>query len=160
MKQIIKQGTPKLFKATCPECGCEFTFIKSDTESELVNDDTTRFPITPPVYQEYITCPCCHEKIRNWEEYNKKSIKYRKKPAFMEAIQFLDNVDRILEIQDFMQADTLRVNYKDKDNPFIQIETPEGTMKVYVGDYIIKGVNGGFYSCKPDFFEKTYEKAE
>lgn len=87
-------------------------------------------------------------------------MKYRKKPVIIEAIQFLDNADRIIEIQEFMQIDPLRVNYADKDNPFIPIETLEGTMKASVGDYIIKGVNGEFYPCKPDIFEKTYQKAE
>lgn len=51
-----------------------------------------------------------------------------------------------------------RVNYEDKNNPYIPIETLEGTMRASVGDYIIKGVNGEFYPCKPDIFEKTYEK--
>lgn len=87
-------------------------------------------------------------------------MKYRKKPVVIEAIQFLDEADRILEIQEFMQADPMRVNYEDKDNPFIPIETLEGTMKASVGDYIIRGVNGEFYPCKPDIFERTYEKAE
>lgn len=55
-------------------------------------------------------------------------MKYRKKPVIIEAIQFEDNSDRIIEIHEFM------------------------------GDYIIKGVNGEFYPCKPDIFEKTYER--
>lgn len=46
----------------------------------------------------------------------------------------------------------------DKDNPYLKIETLEGIMKASVGDYIIKGVNGEFYPCKPDIFEKTYER--
>lgn len=87
-------------------------------------------------------------------------MKYRKKPVVIEAIQFLDDADRIIEIQEFMQIDPLRVSYKDKDNPYIPIETLEGTMKASVGDYIIKGVDGEFYPCKPDIFEKTYEKVE
>lgn len=57
-----------------------------------------------------------------------------------------------------MGGDTIRVNYEDKDNPYLKIETLEGTMKASVGDYIIKGVNGEFYPCKPDIFEKTYER--
>lgn len=57
-----------------------------------------------------------------------------------------------------MGGDTIRVNYEDKDNPYLKIETLEGIMKVSVGDYIIKGVNGEFYPCKPDIFEKTYER--
>ena len=42
----------------------------------------------------------------------------------------------------------------------VYIMTLEGNHKVTPGDYIIKGVNGEFYPCKPDIFEKTYEKAE
>ena len=87
-------------------------------------------------------------------------MKYRKKPVIIEAIQFEDNSDRIIEIHEFMGGDTIRVNYEDKNNPYLKIETLEGIMKASVGDYIIKGVNGEFYPCKPDIFEKTYEKVE
>ena len=85
-------------------------------------------------------------------------MKYRKKLVIIEAIQFEDNSDRIIEIHEFMGGDTIRVNYEDKDNPYLKIETLEGIMKASVGDYIIKGVNGEFYPCKPDIFEKTYER--
>lgn len=85
-------------------------------------------------------------------------MKYRKKPVIIEAIQFEDNSDHIIEIHEFMGGDTIRVNYEDKDNPYLKIETLEGIMKASVGDYIIKGVNGEFYPCKPDIFEKTYER--
>lgn len=85
-------------------------------------------------------------------------MKYRKKPVIIEAIQFEDNSDRIIEIHEFMGGDTIRVNYEDKDNPYLKIETLEGIMKASVGDYIIKGVNVEFYPCKPDIFEKTYER--
>lgn len=78
--------------------------------------------------------------------------------GMLEAIQFEDNSDRIIEIHEFMGGDTIRVNYEDKDNPYLKIETLEGIMKASVGDYIIKGVNGEFYPCKPDIFEKTYER--
>lgn len=88
----------------------------------------------------------------------KKVNKYRKKPVTIEAIQFEDNTDCILAIHRFVGQETTRVNYEDKDNPYIEIETLEGTMKASVGDYIIKGVNGEFYPCKPDIFDKTYEK--
>ena len=40
----------------------------------------------------------------------------------------------------------------------LTIHTLEGDMIASIGDYIIKGVNGEFYPCKPDIFEKTYEK--
>lgn len=45
----------------------------------------------------------------------------------------------------------------DHDDSVIAIDTPEGTMYANPGDVIIKGVNGEFYPCKPDIFEKTYE---
>ncbi len=60
-------------------------------------------------------------------------MKYRKKPVIIEA-------------------------YK-TDKPVI-IKTLEGDMKASVGDYIITGVNGEQYPCKPDIFKKTYEKIE
>lgn len=87
-------------------------------------------------------------------------MKYRKKPVVIEAVQFKDDSsDTIIELQEFMQRD-LRVSYADPDNPVIKIETLEGVMDASIGDFIIKGVNGEFYPCKPDIFEKTYESAE
>ena len=83
-------------------------------------------------------------------------MKYKKKPVIIEAIQFEDTAERICELSEFMGE--VRVNYEDKNNPYIPIETLEGTMRASVGDYIIKGVNGEFYPCKPDIFERTYEK--
>jgi hypothetical protein len=84
--------------------------------------------------------------------------KYRKKPVVIEAIQFLDNAERLAELSKFIGGD-IKVSYK-HPIPFIEIETLEGTMRAIEGDYIIKGVNGEFYPCKPDIFEKTYELVE
>ena len=84
------------------------------------------------------------------------SMKYLKKTVEIEAVQFVDTPERICEIAEFVGTD-LRVNYEDKDNPYIPIKTLEGTMKASVGDYIIKGVKGEFYPCKPDIFEQTYD---
>lgn len=83
-------------------------------------------------------------------------MKYIKKPVEIEAVQFIDTPERICEIAEFVGTD-LRVNYEDKGNPYIPIETLEGTMKASVGDYIIKGVKGEIYPCKPDVFEATYD---
>ena len=49
-----------------------------------------------------------------------------------------------------------RVGFKDKGGFYIP--TLEGNMKANIGDYIIKGINGEFYPCKPDIFDKTYEE--
>ena len=87
-------------------------------------------------------------------------MKYRKKPVVIEAVQFSDDSpDSFIELQEFMQSD-LRVSYADPNNPVIKIETLEGIMDASIGDFIIKGVNGEFYPCKPDIFEKTYEAVE
>ena len=87
-------------------------------------------------------------------------MKYRKKPVVIEAVQFTDDSgDTIIALQEFMQSD-LRVSYEKPESPVIKIETLEGVMEASVGDFIIKGVNGEFYPCKPDIFEKTYEAAE
>lgn len=87
-------------------------------------------------------------------------MKYRKKPVVIDAVKFLDDVDVMNRLQDELGLDPVRVDYKDSKHPVLKIETLEGMMKANVGDYIIKGVNGEFYPCKPDIFEKTYELAE
>jgi hypothetical protein len=47
-----------------------------------------------------------------------------------------------------------------KENPSgLHIKTLEGAMIASIGDFVIKGVNGEFYPCKPDIFAKTYEPA-
>lgn len=73
--------------------------------------------------------------------------KYRKKPVVIEAVQF--NGKNYMEILFFVG--------KLKTGGGIRIETLEGTMEASAGDWIIKGVKGEFYPCKPDIFEATYE---
>ena len=77
--------------------------------------------------------------------------KYRKKPVVIEALQYNGhNVDECLKFCDKA--------YKSPVQDFLTIRTLEGMHKCSVGDYIIRGVNGEFYPCKPDIFEKTYEE--
>jgi hypothetical protein len=77
--------------------------------------------------------------------------KYVKKPVVVEAIKY-DGTNKV-EIQEFMDR-----YLDDTQDSQLKIETLEGTMLANIGDYIIKGVSGEFYPCKPDIFEKTYEK--
>jgi len=51
----------------------------------------------------------------------------------------------------------IRVSYANPDKPVLIIPTLEGELTASVGDYIIKGVKGEFYPCKPEIFEQTYE---
>lgn len=89
-----------------------------------------------------------------------KSIKYRKKPVVVEAMQFKDDSsDTIISLQEFMQSD-LRVSYANPEDPVIKIETLEGVMDASISDFIIKGINGEFYPCKEDVFKKTYEAVD
>ena len=78
-------------------------------------------------------------------------MKYRKKPVVIEAVQWLG--DNVTEIAAFTKSAKFAQDA-------VYIETLEGTMQANVGDYIIKGVKGEFYPCKPDIFEQTYEVAE
>lgn len=82
-------------------------------------------------------------------------MKYRKKPVVIEAVQF-DGTD---ESCDWLLPQ-LRDGSISRSFNKLHIKTLEGTMTADVGDWIIKGVNGEFYPCKPDIFDKTYEAAE
>jgi hypothetical protein len=80
-------------------------------------------------------------------------MKFRKKPVEIEAIQFTGNNHS--QVGDFLGW----VDGWASPNEVV-IETREGTMRGDVGDWIIKGVKGEFYPCKPDIFEATYEAIE
>ena len=81
--------------------------------------------------------------------------KYRKKPVIIEAVQF-DGTDESVDwlLPQLISGEIGRATNK------LYIKTLEGTMTANIGDYIIKGVNGEFYPCKPDIFEATYEKVD
>ena len=83
-------------------------------------------------------------------------MKYRKKPVVVEAVQFLDTDESILKLSE-LGLNPVQVDYADLHNPVLKIETLEGLMVAAEGDYIIKGVQGEFYPCKPDIFEQTYD---
>ena len=87
-------------------------------------------------------------------------MKYRKKPVVIEAVQFLDANENTAELAEFIDNQPLTISYIDPINPVLKISTLEGEMRASIGDYIIKGVKGEFYPCKPDIFEQTYEAVE
>lgn len=82
---------------------------------------------------------------------------YRKKPVVIEAMKFPDAADVAgrLALEDWISGDCLAFGYVGQK---LEIPTLEGVMTASVGDYIIRGIEGEFYSCKPGIFEKTYEK--
>lgn len=96
--------------------------------------------------------------------FNKKTEKssvkkYRKKPVEVEV--WLFNRENLETAESWVRK------YSDKmvlfsqyggEKIWIEIKTLEGVMKASEGDYIIKGINGELYPCKPDIFIKTYEE--
>lgn len=90
--------------------------------------------------------------------------KYRKKPVVVEAVRWTGS--NLEEIRNFVGSDLIEecVELFDIKRTLkemlvdIAIDTLEGTMRVDYGDYIIKGVQGEFYPCKPDIFLATYEE--
>lgn len=93
-------------------------------------------------------------------------MKYRKKPVVIEAIEWTGK--NLLEIREFIDGKRPNISsniasdkwcdYEDmikRDGLIIQ--TLEGQHIASIGDFIIKGVAGEYYPCKPDIFEKTYE---
>jgi hypothetical protein len=79
---------------------------------------------------------------------------YRKKPVVIEALQL--RADTIKECLQFVGAD----NILGGGHEYLEIMTLEGPIRARLGDWIICGVKGEFYPCKPDIFEATYEPAE
>lgn len=80
-------------------------------------------------------------------------MRFKTKPVIKEAVQWTgNNLDELLNFV----PEEFRHN---KVHQPMGIVTLEGVLTVSEGDWIIKGVNGEFYPCKPDVFEKTYEPA-
>lgn len=80
-------------------------------------------------------------------------MKFKKKPVVIDAVQFTG--DNWKEIVAF-----ITVPYKAfVEGQYLMIHTLEGELRADKGDWIIKGVKGEFYPCKPDIFEQTYEAA-
>ena len=80
--------------------------------------------------------------------------KYRKKPVVIEALRWTGVFDH--KLLSFINTNLVALGSSDGE-AYLLIKTLEGDHKATVGDYIIKGIKGEFYPCKPDIFEKTYE---
>lgn len=87
-------------------------------------------------------------------------MRYRKKPVVIEAVQVRLHglpMERPQWLVDAIGEG--RVYWQGGDDPHYTIETLEGTMRANLLDYIILGVKGELYPCKPDIFDATYEPA-
>ena len=82
--------------------------------------------------------------------------KFRKKPVVIEAVRFDGDEEALREID----PDGVIKCQTDSKGPYAMIHTLEGVMVGAVGDWIIKGVKGELYPCKPDIFDATYEPVD
>lgn len=82
--------------------------------------------------------------------------RWRKKPVEIEARQLVDDLRNHTEIAAWIEAGGGHALIPFAE-PCLYIETLEGKMRADIGDWIIKGVQGEFYPCKPNIFEATYE---
>ncbi len=80
--------------------------------------------------------------------------KFRKRPVTIEAMQITD-AKSVLDIEEWINSPTIGFL---TSPPTMWIDTLEGRMTAYAGDWIIKGVNGEFYPCKNEIFIKTYQE--
>ena len=78
-------------------------------------------------------------------------MKFRKKPIVIDAMQWTGHNTK--EIYNFVGTNNI-IAYGDH----FKIKTLEGNHKVILSDWIIKGIKGEFYPCKPDIFKETYEE--
>ena len=87
--------------------------------------------------------------------------RFRKKPIVIEALQWTnDTIANLKEIEEFIGYKPYLRDAVLTSEKTITIKTLEGEHKASIGDWIIKGIKGEFYPCKPDIFAKTYEEFE
>ena len=146
----------------CHICGAS-TRSANEYICEECKDVIKRLKISYKTLDDYFG-----EKRNNSpEEENGNNVrKYRKKPVIIEAIKWTGENHR--EMFDFLTnyqmvndpittyGENFYINHERVTGGLI-IKTLEGEHLASIGDYIIKGVQGEFYPCKPDIFEETYE---
>lgn len=109
-------------------------------------------------------CPACdkyHERhIPKAAKQNSKSeiMKIKTKPVLKEATRFMGGFSFDEMSVEWGKPFISVARYYEVLN-YMEIKTLEGISRADVGDYIIRGLKGEFYPCKPDIFEETYEPA-
>ena len=93
----------------------------------------------------------------DWEARHAKMPKYRKKPVVIGAVEWdgkAKTISMLAPFENVTEAPTIN------EDGTLDITTLEGVMTANVGDYVIRGVQGEIYPCKPDIFAQTYEPVE
>lgn len=87
--------------------------------------------------------------------------KYKKKPVVIDAVRFsgssthVEHIETWMATGEYIEPELIACDITD-----MHISTLEGVMTVKPGDYIVKGIKGEFYPCKPDIFEEMYDEVE
>lgn len=123
----------------CEHCGATRKFTGYDDEN---------------YHKNVLPSFCCNKCGRNRLGERPNASKYRKKPVVIDAIQWTGNNET--KVAEFTKNSNRYIEF---EGDICRIQTLEGLMTASKGDYIIKGVKGEFYPCKPDIFEETYEDA-
>lgn len=92
-----------------------------------------------------------------------KNMKYRKKPVVIDAFKWTSDVNQTEDptwIVEAIKDGRIYFEGQGNENVLMRIETLEGVMAANRGDFIIRGVKGEIYPCKPDIFKATYEEAD
>jgi hypothetical protein len=87
-------------------------------------------------------------------------MKFKKKPVVVEAEQFLPNDESVEKVMALASQGSRKVtvNTHADGKREMFIDTLEGIMEAQIGDWIIRGIAGEVYPCKPDIFYQTYER--
>jgi len=88
-------------------------------------------------------------------------MRFRKKPVVIEAFLLTRRfADVVVDWVGRENIANFNLGEFAEDSCYVEIKTLEGTMTANEGDWIIKGIKGEFYPCKPDIFEATYEAVD
>lgn len=96
-----------------------------------------------------------YEMYIKFQKYLKHKIEvknYRKKPIVVQAIRY-ESIDQIK-----ISFPNIEVRDNNRASKAISLKTLEGRVELQTGDYVIKGIKGEYYPCKPDIFEESYER--
>jgi len=86
-------------------------------------------------------------------------MRFKTKPVIVEAVQFTGNFQEIFDwVSQWNPEDDGQGMWESESGKILIIDT--GEMKTEINDWIIRGVKGEFYPCKPDIFAAKYEKVE
>ena len=86
---------------------------------------------------------------------NSNIKKYRKKPIVVEAVRWDGREETYQQLlKRWKTSRVVRIG----ENNSLFIHTPEGVMEAKVGDFVIRGIKGEIYPCKPEIFKETYEE--